>query len=261
MLCKPLFWPLLFAGFAARLLGDAESAQEWEQFRKVYPFHFQTTAITAPAADGSRILIIAEPPPHVTLQGLTSLDPQHLAAAKSYKHVLGYDGWVKDVVVDVPPMKEADLRDLLDRVHVYLFGTTYKTAPLPLPATASAPTPVPIDARVAATDLFRWFVVDRLSLVGFSRPEATSIPDLLKQGKEGLYFGSKDGVVVWSLPRKGDYSRSKAEARQFAMASDLIIGAIAGPTHVAIIARERSTPLTILPPLRTETILQVADAT
>src|SRR5205814_1232991 len=55
-----------------------------------------------------------------------------------------------------------------------------------------------------------------------------------------------------------DLSRFTRDARQFVADSDLIVGAIPGSTHVAIVARERQLTLDALPPLRTETILLLA---
>src|SRR5262249_17486653 len=50
------------------------------------------------------------------------------------------------------------------------------------------------------------------------------------------------------------------ELRQFALDSDLILGAVKKGDCVLAVARERSVPIDVLPPLRTETILQLAKA-
>src|SRR6185295_5807161 len=39
----------------------------WRGYRQTFPFHSQVIALSEPATDGSRTLIISEPPPHVTL--------------------------------------------------------------------------------------------------------------------------------------------------------------------------------------------------
>ena len=38
---------------------------EWRQFRDIYPYHVQGVAVSKPRADGSRVVIVAEPPPHM----------------------------------------------------------------------------------------------------------------------------------------------------------------------------------------------------
>ena len=46
--------------------------------------------------------------------------------------------------------------------------------------------------------------------------------------------------------------------RQFAVDSDLILGAIATRDHLAVFGRERVTPVRLLPPLRVETLALLA---
>src|SRR5207247_556181 len=89
---------------------------------------------------------------------------------------------------------------------------------------------------------------------------ARDLKEILKKTSTGVYESETPGIVVWSLPRSEPLSRYSVEARQFALDSDLIIGAVASQQQVTVIARERVVPLSLLPPLRTETIMMLASA-
>ena len=71
----------------------------------------------------------------------------------------------------------------------------------------------------------------------------------------------KKGLVAWSLPRGARLDGHRARARQFAVDSDLILGAVATKEQVAILGRERlTTSVRLLPPLRVETLEMLAAA-
>ena len=69
----------LFVLFMACTLGycraqdGPQPPDVWKQFRQIYPFHAQLVALTRPDAAGHRTMILSEPPPHVTLEGLKSV--------------------------------------------------------------------------------------------------------------------------------------------------------------------------------------------
>jgi hypothetical protein len=205
-------------------------------------------------------LIVAEPPPHVTLEDFTKLNPKLLGTASTQRRKIGYDGWVKDIVVTLPAVGDAERRELLDQINYYLFGTTYKAGTLQLPARRPPLQRIPLDVRVATADLHRWLIAGSIAFRGIGDAGASAMAQLLGAKRSGVYLSEQAGLAVWILPRAGQYGQFTREARQFALDSDLIIGAIANETHLALIARERIVPLTALPPLRAETILQLADA-
>src|SRR5262249_39902493 len=62
----------------------------WHAFRRAYPLHIQGIALSQPL-NNKRTIIIAEPPPHVSLAQLQSLLP----GAHIQQKVIGYDGWVR----------------------------------------------------------------------------------------------------------------------------------------------------------------------
>lgn len=231
----------------------------WKQFRAAYPYHIQVTALTSPSADGTRTLIVSEPPPHVTLKSIAALDAQLLSDVTVRKQKMGYDGWVADLVIKLPAMDDAQLRNLVDQVNYHLFGTTYKADALPLPPVAPTAKSIPLDLRVTSGDLNRWIIAENEPFHSEGESGSWTIRQLLQDKRAGVYLSDKPGVVAWILPRSGDYSRFRREARQFSVDSDLIVGAIASNSHLAVLARERTVPLSTLPPLRTETIIQLAN--
>ena len=85
---------------------------EWREFRQSHPFHLQGVAVSPPRPDGSRVVIVAEPPPHMTRQKLSAL----LSPAQSIDfphHPIGYDGWVSDAVAVIPPRERARVDELV----------------------------------------------------------------------------------------------------------------------------------------------------
>src|SRR5713226_8361953 len=107
--------------------GDmTRSEQVWRQFRETFPLHIQTVAFDKE----SRTLIISEPPPHVSLDNLKEALQRYNPTLKPEmyikQHTIGVDGWVKDIVFQLPPLDAAKTHDALDAIQEHLFQTTYK---------------------------------------------------------------------------------------------------------------------------------------
>jgi hypothetical protein len=233
-----------------------ESARSmWQEFRAAHPYHLQVMGLSRMLGDGTRVLILSEPPPHVTIDGLQQCAGQAFGSLAVEKQPIGHDGWVKDVVVTLPPLDAPALRELLDRVHDYLFHTTYKADMLDLPA---GPLPITqgaeLDIRVSAPDLKRWTVDEREAFRPVEGGKPMSLEEILDSRRSGVFLSRSRGLVVWSLPQGADLARHRARARQFAVDTDLLLGAIGRADHVAIVGRERATPIRAMPPLRVETI-------
>lgn len=238
---------------------------EWESFRAVYPFHIQGVAISAPRSDGTRVLVVAEPPPHVGSAALLAVDPTLLANNRIRARPVGLDGWVRDFVAILPRMDNEAVSGLCARINTLLFRTSYKATVLEIPAVAPRSPEIRLgekglDLRISTADLQRWLLEDELDLVPGLGGAPAKLRDLLRTGAQGVYFTAQEGLVVWLFPDGVDVATQQFAARQFALDSDLILGAISGDKGTAIIARERVTSLNVLPPLRVETIFQLAAA-
>src|SRR5262245_44279430 len=70
----------------------------WRQFRAAYPYHYQTVALTGPQADGTRILIVSEPPPHVFAHRVQECAPLLIGTPQVKGQRIGHDGWLLDLV-------------------------------------------------------------------------------------------------------------------------------------------------------------------
>lgn len=299
------------------------AAQDWKQFRQFYPYHLQVVAISQPDAEGRRTLIVSEPPPQLTIEKFRMIDPASLQHLSSAQHGIGVNGWVRDIVVQLPPMDEAKLSELIDNLHRSIFGTSYKAYAVPIPdASASVPR-IDLDLHVTSAELNKWLVGTKpdvpgdpwtigrilllcglisvsgwllvmnakrkrilrvVAIIAIAAPIISAlIPDrgttsdavrlkpitggdavvlrtVLDKQKAGVFLSAEPGFVVWSFPRNASLDSYRIEAREFAVDSDLLIGAIGSDNQVAIIGRERVSPIALLPPLRIETLFQLAAA-
>ena len=139
---------------------QATPQQEWQNFRQAYPYHLQVVAVSSPHGDGGRTLIVSEPPPHITSENFREISPDLLGQASTARHRIGVNGWVRDLVVQLPPMSSQQLSELLDNIHHKLFGTTYKAYAIPIPEGPVRLTPVNLDLHVTSGELWKWLVGD-----------------------------------------------------------------------------------------------------
>jgi len=252
--------------FAAEWKASSGARSEWQALRRAYPYHVQLVAASAPREDGSRLLVIAEPPATVTLRRLQNMMPEGAGPIRVFRHKIGYDGWVKDAVVALPPLKDEAFKDVVARLHEGLFGSSYRADAVRLPVSGSKIyRGDSLDLSVSAAELHKWLVVDDMPLHSFlgdirwsqahadgqGAPSAGRLPT-------GVYFSEKPGLVVWSFPRNVDLTTVRTDARKFFADSDLILGAVASDRLVWIVGRERVEPYSRLPPLRTDVAIMLA---
>src|SRR5258708_5614772 len=113
---------LSIAGFGV----DPSFVEQWKSFRAQHPYHVQIIGLSQPDTSQHRLLLIAEPPPHVIVSELKNIDAARLSNLEIGRTGVGVNGWLKDILVELPPMSEPDLELLIDKLHSYLFGTSYK---------------------------------------------------------------------------------------------------------------------------------------
>ncbi len=249
-----------FAVFAA----IEQVKQVNKSFRETYPFHRQIIGLTPPLRDKSRVLIISEPPPHIDPQYfqkfVDSIDKEASVGGKAFfiRNRIGYDGWVTDVMLALPPLSEDKLSKGLTQLHRDLYGTAYKANAVKLPIKLPPANNRSLDLSVSVSDLNNWLLKENLKFTPTIGGKSRSLPKILSSGQSGVFIGAQRGLVIWSIPRNQDLAKYRAEARQFFLDSDLIVGAIANNRQLAVIARERVEPLLHLPPLRVETALMLA---
>jgi hypothetical protein len=232
----------------------------WHVFRKNFPYHIQTIGISPKEADSSFVLIISEPPPQLTLDSVKDALKGSEFSFQEETNPIGYDGWVKDIVVTVSEMSDSKLEKTRKRLGKLLFATDEGTTYLDfMNVNASKRYSLPnTNYNISAAELYTWFVKQGEEFVdkeGFSR----NMDALLTNSAFGVYHSVKPGFVVWMLP-KGNIDDYKTEARYFSLESDLVLGAFENSYSLAIVARQRKIPVWQLPPLRTETIMMLAGA-
>ncbi len=287
----------------------------WTQFRERFPYHIQVIAVSAPESDGTRTLIISEPPPSVTLPEVAAAFGDLLHKLDTRRHRIGFDGWVKDIVAVLPPISPEQLETLVADLSRYMFGTSYKAYALDLAVPPSDPSSY--DLMVGTSALNDWLGFERVPtsplagtlnaiawIVGFSalivmvrrrggraisvvtaciivaywtspgtpRPgaagllyalhggEPRTLSELLSEPTTGVFQSETPGLIVLVVPRAEPLNHASTALREFALDSDLLLGAIGTPHSVAVIARERQEPVIALPPLRVETLQQLAAA-
>lgn len=238
----------------------AQTQQEdlWRGYRHTFPFHSQVIALSEPAADESRTLIVSEPPPHLRLEDiLTSVGNDLLLNHQVKKHRIGYDGWVKDVVIAIKGNEE-QVQAMLSRLNQSLFFTSYKSYTLRLPARIRMSS-FDFNLSVTPAELNQWLVVDHEQFFPVEGGPATVLANLSAEKSSGVYVSHRRGLVGWWIPKKRNLHECRVPARQFTLDSDLIVGAVANESGIFVLGRERILPVDIFPPLRFETLTLLAD--
>src|SRR5690349_19829270 len=97
------------ATFAAKASADGCPSVQgdepfWIEFRKSYPYHIQGTAYEERSTDGCSTLVVAEPPPAVTLDELAQILGVPASDLHVREHTIGHDGFTKDVVFRFQPV-------------------------------------------------------------------------------------------------------------------------------------------------------------
>jgi hypothetical protein len=237
------------------LIRDVATATPRDQFaasfRETFPFHTQVLALSGPSSDGSRTLLISEPPPNVTLGEVLAPLAQILRNHTTHRTKVGNDGWITDVVASVSG-SDAAISSALSATSRRIFGTSYKSYVLPLPPKRSDAR-YNLDLNVTAAELQQW-VGNGGTFAPVEGGAAVTVSDISEVGSAKVYSSRNPGLVVWWLPKNVAVSECRVQFRQFALDSDLVIGALARPGGILIFGRERRVPVDLLPPLRYETV-------
>ncbi len=235
-----------------------KKTQYWEDFRKALPNPFQTIGF-ASFADGSQLYIISEPPEGITFSQIEAVFEGLIFDSEVKQWEYGADGWVKDVLVTVDYAPEGCEEFIIAWLNKLLYGyggqAIYTRLPLERPRELFLKDN--LDIKVSAESLYAWFKEDNMPLEDFSGRKY-SFKDALSLGREAVYRSVTPGFVVWTLPVNTSISTQDKCIRQFALNSDIIIGAIASNRVLCILARERELDLLDVPPLRTEEVCMLA---
>lgn len=242
---------------ARNLPAKTPSEALWKQYRKTFPYHSQVLALSAPSSDGSRTLIVSEPPPHATLGGILIPVGNLLLNHSVRKQEIGYDGWAKDVVIALSGTDE-EMASLISSLNRMLFGTSYKSYVVPLPTQIPTAMPSDLDLKVTVNELKTWVLDNNEVFIPVEGGEGIASASVFTQPDCGVYYSGNPGLVTWWIPKERTVQDCRIQARQFALDSDLIVGAVSKGTGILVLGRERVIPLDVLPPLRVETLSLLA---
>jgi hypothetical protein len=239
----------------------AETPSEvlWTNFRQTYAFHAQFLALSEASSDNSRTLIISEPPPHITIEQILPIFGELLLSHQIKKHLIGYDGWVKDVVITLKG-SDSEISAVLSRINQKLFFTSYKSYILPLKTAPPAISPIiearkyNLDLSVTPAEIENWIKTPTERFIPLEGGRGLTFAQLTAEKASGVFNTQQRSLVVWWIPKIQTVEDCRIQARQFALDSDLIVGAVSKPTGLLVLGRVRSVPVDILPPLRVETI-------
>lgn len=239
----------------ARCVNDTTQAdQAVVTFRETYPNHFQTVALSAPFGEGCRVLIVSEPPPHATPEALQH-ELSYAPALRWHRQPIGFDGWVSDASTILPPEDAKILDGRLSSLNRFLYGIDYKRVTTPIGVTP--PGISRVNLHIQPAELTHWLDPQAM-LTPVVKGADTTVSAVLAGKSSGVFFRVGQGLVVWGLPRPTSIDARAAEAREFGIESDLILGAIASDHGLLIVGRERNTPVGRVQPVRFETLRTLA---
>lgn len=253
--------------FATEASINATMDNTWQTFRDNHPYGYQTVGLRHCGDDC--IFVISEPAETVSPDAIDKLFKQYGGTTTIKKKEFGYGGWLSDVVGQIRFTDEKQKSDFTHDLFTLLYGTDYKAyyTDLDNPEQYVSYSHYQLNYSITAAELSTWFVDDNELLKdesGTARNILTWISSPIQLSNK-LLFSVEDGFVVWLIDTKKIKTEDKlfkTNARKFALDSDLIIGAIGKKDgNVAIIARERIVPVSVLPPLRVETLTLLAATT
>ena len=240
---------------------QAAAKAVWTTLRETtHPYHLQTLAMSPPFKSGCRALIIAEPPPSVTLDTIRAVAPDLFASSTLQRHKIGYDGWTQDVVVTLPAIADAERVELTEQLGSLMFGTTYGTDVLDTsqPVPRFDPKATSTDMDVTPSELSKWLLEEDVTFEALLGGDSVHFREMLNSNDPDVFIDSHHPLVVWLIPRAADIGGMQALFRKFTLESDVIIGAVASDKSVAVIARRRQVDPLLVQPLRFETVSLLA---
>ena len=237
----------------------------WKSFRHQFPFHIQTIEQSPRNSAGTYFVLIAEPPPHTTLESIKAQFNGHVISWEEKKNQIGYDGWAKDLILEIKTANDAEMDTFYHRLYRHLFFVEPHRKPLNLSVQEE---PVyfsmqNLNYEIQSIYLEHWLLGEKA--LGFTplnkqNAEAQTLSQIFKKNPTGVWITQNPLLVAWILPFGITLDGKQSEIREFAESVDLIIGAIRIEDNVAIIARKRIIPESVLPTMRTETILALASS-
>jgi len=252
---------------------SVNAINKYQKFRSHYKLHMQTIALSN-INKKSIVLLISEPPPYVELKLLKEKFPIIFKNVETKKIEIGVNGYVTDLVTEFKRDRFSDdeLASRIKELGIYLFGSSYR---LPIvffdDLNKYSNTKYNLDISITSFEINTWLFSNNLPLYILDGNIEITADHIFKKSPPSSFvatsFNSNErisnliglkkrfGLVVWWIPKCYSLEEWKTEARQFAIESDLILGAVVDESKGAlIIGRSRIVPIEIYSPVRFETL-------
>lgn len=233
--------------------------QTWREFRTIHPFGFQTVGLKQKG--DTCIFVMSEPAECVKaeeLQGLfNEYEGQLIIGRKSF----GYDGGLYDAIGCVL-LDHNRFQEFEKRLFLLLYGSDYKPyyTNLDMPFEHIYFSDIKLDYYVSGLFWNNWEKNEKF-IVPSQNDQTIDKLSLLKTGiSNELFYSRKRGFVLWKInPIEISLTDTlfRANARIFTLDTDLIVHSFFKDDYLYIVGREREIPVTVLPPLRSETICSI----
>jgi len=235
----------------------------YKHFRDQFRFHFQTIAL-AQFPDSSKLIVISEPPPYFEVDSIKSIFAEFNHSVEIVKHPMGYDGFVKDIVISIANATDENIDLRIKKLSKLLYLSDYKPVVTSLPVKEDRVyfSKDNLDYQISLYEFNQWFIEDQEVFIDLKdTTQKLTIDKIFKTHKKGVFFSENPGFVAWAIEKKSDLKEQLNYIRQFTLDADLILGALADSSMLVIIGREREASLATLPPLQVESILLLASVT
>ncbi|MBQ0020457.1 MAG: hypothetical protein KBT39_08055 [Bacteroidales bacterium] len=234
----------------------------WRAFRQLHPLPLHTVGLKH--CGDTCVFVISEPPRWVDANQFGDLFASRGGHAIVCSKPFGFDGCLRDVVGCVR-LDSISFPAFQHELFVMLYGTDYKPfyTNLDKPEVHTYFSSENLNYSLETLDWDGWC---RSEMFITEQGETLRWDDIISVDKpttNELYFSQKRGFVLWRIDncRVSHLDESfRVNARRFALDSDLILHSVQIDSFVVVIARERLTSVHILPPLRSETLMQIAFA-
>jgi hypothetical protein len=248
-----------------------------EGFRAAEPFLVRDIVVSAPTGPNAKRVFLLTEPPALAYASRASWIPdifgEALIGHTTYEHRVGFDGFLRDIVIESTALEPPEVTRIVEAIHEVFFGTSYKAAYRsfePKSWNVHRPGPRRVGAEsleVSAASVHDW-LYGKEALSFSSDPFDMMTPSTagksasgLPTDRAGVYYSDPAGLVVLMVPRERRLNDALPHLRRFVVDTDTLLGAVAAAPEsqwLMLLARERTTRLDEMQPLRTDTILTLA---
>ena len=237
-------------------LSLAMMEETWREFLEIHPFGFQTVALKH--YGDTCVFVMSEPSEMVSREELGRLFSDFEGHLIACRHPFGADGALYDAAGCVR-LDSIQFPAFEKRLFTLLYGTDYK------PYYTDLDDPSPHIYYSEQKLNYNVFFLNGISRELFCFPDckykALEFIDSLNTGNSNdLFYSNKRGFVAWRIsPNAASLTDTLflRNARKFCLDTDVIVQLHPCRDGIVIVGRERELPVTILPPLRAETICQI----